>query len=169
MKNPQIVIFIFVLVFIFPTYSKAAEDSLKITKEAHILKSKRLSKKYDAYNVTIENLSPVEIGLRAINISGNTIGSDAYQRAKKSAGSTLAGIWTIGVMLWWLLLIPVAAALVMTPIVLIPNNVKNGTARKESIQYNESYKELKSIPAQSKIKFGVLVPKNKNFEVEVLT
>jgi competence transcription factor ComK len=63
MKNPQIVIFIFVLVFIFPTYSKAAEDSLKITKEAHILKSKRLSKKYDAYNVTIENLSPVEIGL----------------------------------------------------------------------------------------------------------
>jgi hypothetical protein len=72
-------------------------------------------------------------------------------------------------MLWWLFLIPVAAALVMTPIVLIPNNVKNGTARKESIQYNESYKELKSIPAQSKIKFGVLVPKNKNFEVEVLT
>jgi hypothetical protein len=167
MRKLQVFIFSLFLILAFPSKVKASEDSIKVTKELQELNSKRLSKYYDAYNVTIENLSNKDIKINNIGVNGNVLGDSAYQRAKSANPSSLGTTWAVGLTFWWVLLLPLVYAIVATPVLLISNSTKDGSSSKESKKYTNSYKDIKSIPAKSKLNFGLLVPKGKSCEVFV--
>jgi hypothetical protein len=167
MKKIQKCLVVLLIALLFPLNSLASEK-ISISKTPIDLKSSRLEKNFDAYEVTIKNNTSNPLQIKKLSLDGTVSSQYAVERSTQTSGQSLRNLWAV-CLSFWVFVVPIVYATIATPIILVSNSSKNKSVKKESKTFYKNLNDYKEIPANGSIVLNVLSSKNHDFDVNVIT